>query len=730
MEKKSLFKIAVMLTGIIFSLQTYSQLIITTGSTPAQMVQNTLLGPGISVSNVTFVGSTSSPYQIGEFSNGNTTNLGMDQGIVMSSGDVTQIPGPVTNFASTSVGTAGIPEIDNIAGGTSYDGAKLEFDFIPLDNIIQFQYVFGSEEYPEYVNSGYNDAFVFLITGPNPSGGNYTDQNIALIPFTTTPVTINNVNSGSNSAYYIDNQALNGQTIVLDGFTTVLIAQADVTACQSYHIKIAIADIGDSAFDSDVFLKANSFSTDALDIVITYSNGTSALEGCSTATVTATVGNAPAAPLVVNYTISGTSTNGTDFATIPSSITIPAGNTSASFTISPILDGIAEGTETVIFALPNLCGGFSYDTVYIANNTILSVNAGLDQTICASAMPATLTATSAGGVAPVSFAWDNGAGNGASVQVSPATTTTYTVTATDACGQTSTDQVTVNVIVNPTSTFTATTPICQNDTCTVQYLGSASSGASFTWNFGGATVLSGSGIGPYSITWGTPGTYNLTLTVTENGCASTLSTQSVTVNAYGSPQCCILPTPNAGPDKSVCFLTTNLEGIASIPTGVWTCVPPTANIITNSDPTSLVIVPTDGVYTFTWTETANPGCIASDEVVITFNQQPVANAGTGGQTCSHSFNLNGLASVGIGTWTANPATGVTFGNSNNASTNVTVTTDGVYTFTWTENNNGCTNAASVQVTFTTMPVANAGPNAAVCLLSNTMQAVASVGVGT
>ena len=246
MEKKSLFKIAVMLTGIIFSLQTYSQLIITTGSTPAQMVQNTLLGPGISVSNVTFVGSTSSPYQIGEFSNGNTTNLGMDQGIVMSSGDVTQIPGPVTNFASTSVGTAGIPEIDNIAGGTSYDGAKLEFDFIPLDNIIQFQYVFGSEEYPEYVNSGYNDAFVFLITGPNPSGGNYTDQNIALIPFTTTPVTINNVNSGSNSAYYIDNQALNGQTIVLDGLTTVLIAQADVTACQSYHIKIAIADIGDS----------------------------------------------------------------------------------------------------------------------------------------------------------------------------------------------------------------------------------------------------------------------------------------------------------------------------------------------------------------------------------------------------------------------------------------------------------------------------------------------------
>jgi len=325
-----------MLTGIIFSLQTYSQLIITTGSTPAQMVQNTLLGPGISVSNVTFVGSTSSPYQIGEFSNGNTTNLGMDQGIVMSSGDVTQIPGPVTNFASTSVGTAGIPEIDNIAGGTSYDGAKLEFDFIPLDNIIQFQYVFGSEEYPEYVNSSYNDAFAFLITGPNPSGGNYTDQNIALIPFTTTPVTINNVNSGSNSAYYIDNQALNGQTIVLDGFTTVLIAQADVTACQSYHIKFAIADIDDSVFDSDVFLKANSFSTDALDIVITYSNGTSALEGCSTATVTATVGNAPAAPLVVNYTISGTSTNGTDFATIPSSITIPAGNTSASFTILSI----------------------------------------------------------------------------------------------------------------------------------------------------------------------------------------------------------------------------------------------------------------------------------------------------------------------------------------------------------------------------------------------------------
>jgi gliding motility-associated-like protein len=725
MKNKIIIKLTIILVSVFFTSQVFSQLVVNSASTPAQMVQNTLVGGGVTVSNVTFQGVMSGTSgQIAEFSNGNTTNLGLNQGIVMATGNVSGIPAPVSNQLSDILAGAGLTEIDNLTGGISYDGAKLEFDFTPLDNVIQFQYVFGSEEYLEFVGLGYNDAFAFFLTGAG-----YANQNIALVPSTVTPVTIDNVNNTTNSAYYVNNEALGGQTIVFDGFTTVLTAQATVTPCTPYHIKLCIADITDGGWDSGVFIKANSFSTDALDIVVTYSNGTTAGEGCSTATVTATVGNAPVAPLVVNYTISGTATNGVDFPAIPASITIPAGSTSASFVINPTLDGIAEGTETVIFAMPSGCGGMNYDTVYISNNSALSVNAGLDQTLCASAMPASLTATSTGGAAPIAFAWDNGGGVGATVSVSPAATTTYTVTATDACGQTATDQVIVNLSPTPTSTFNATTPICVGDPCTVTYNGNAGVGATYNWNFNGATVQSGSGQGPYTITWNTAATYSITLTVTENGCVSTQSSQNVVVYALGSTQCCVMPTPNAGIDKTVCSLSTNLQGVASIPVGVWTCVPATAIINNPSSPTSVVTVPTGGVYTFTWTEANSASCTASDAVVVTFNQPPVANAGIGGQTCSNSFNLTGVASVGIGTWTASPSTGVSFANANSAATNVTVTNDGTYSFTWTENNNSCISSATVQVTFTTMPNANAGPDVAVCQLTNIMQAVASIGTG-
>jgi hypothetical protein len=525
MKNKIIIKLTIILVSVFFTSQVFSQLVVNSASTPAQMVQNTLVGGGVTVSNVTFQGVMSGTSgQIAEFSNGNTTNLGLNQGIVMATGNVSGIPAPVSNQLSDILAGAGLTEIDNLTGGISYDGAKLEFDFTPLDNVIQFQYVFGSEEYLEFVGLGYNDAFAFFLTGAG-----YANQNIALVPSTVTPVTIDNVNNTTNSAYYVNNEALGGQTIVFDGFTTVLTAQATVTPCTPYHIKLCIADITDGGWDSGVFIKANSFSTDALDIVVTYSNGTTAGEGCSTATVTATVGNAPVAPLVVNYTISGTATNGVDFPAIPASITIPAGSTSASFVINPTLDGIAEGTETVIFAMPSGCGGMNYDTVYISNNSALSVNAGLDQTLCASAMPASLTATSTGGAAPIAFAWDNGGGVGATVSVSPAATTTYTVTATDACGQTATDQVIVNLSPTPTSTFNATTPICVGDPCTVTYNGNAGVGATYNWNFNGATVQSGSGQGPYTITWNTAATYSITLTVTENGCVSTQSSQNVVV---------------------------------------------------------------------------------------------------------------------------------------------------------------------------------------------------------
>ena len=716
---------------ICLSISAYSQIQINSSYTPQQLVQNFFVGGGVTVTNVSFQGLSGGTgcSQIAYFSNGNTTPLGMASGIVLATGCVQNVAQSGNAFMNDQVGGPGLPLINQITGGTSYDGAMLSFDFIPQDSPIMFRYVFGSEEYPEYVGSQYNDGFGFFVTGPNPSGGTYNNVNIALIPNTSTPVTINNVNGGSYSQYYINNNGSSNQP-VFDGFTTPLVAQLNVVPCQQYTIRIAIADVGDRAFDSGVFLERNSLVTDAIDLTITYSTGSApAVEGCSYATITASTAVPPTSPVTITWTISGTATNGVDCNTIPTQITIPAGQTSSSITVTPILDGLTEGLEYIVLTRVDACGNTKRDTIYFQDNSPLSVNAGQDQTLCQSALPATLTATPNGGAAPFEYQWSNNS-NSQTIQVSPTSTTQYNVTVTDACGQTATDNVVVNIIPNPTSNFTANTPICAGDIVNVVYTGNASASATYNWNFSGATIISGgTGQGPHQITWNTAGNYNISLTITEGGCNSQPSQQSITVYDQGSSYCCTMPNPNAGPDKNVCGFTTNLEAIPSM-NGMWTSVPPTANILQPNNPNSQVTVPSAGTYQFIWTESTSASCVNRDTVVITFIQQPQGDAGTSAVVCSHTYQMSASASIGIGTWSVTPSNGVNIAASNNPNTTVTVQNDGVYTFTWTVNNNGCINTSQVQIGFYQMPNANAGPDNAVCQLNYTLQAIPSVGIGS
>jgi hypothetical protein len=140
----------------------------------------------------------------------------------------------------------------------------LEFDFIPTGNRVSFRYVFGSEEYNEFVASQYNDAFGFFIT--DPSG---VKRNYALVPNTADPVTINSINGGNpfgsiamrNAHLYRNNDPNDpGATINIeaDGLTVVLTLTADVTPGEVHTMKLAIADAGDSSFDSWVFIEAGS----------------------------------------------------------------------------------------------------------------------------------------------------------------------------------------------------------------------------------------------------------------------------------------------------------------------------------------------------------------------------------------------------------------------------------------------------------------------------------------
>ncbi len=253
--KKSLISLLALL---FVSMGSQAQLVVVPDSNIVPLVNNFVLS-GVTVSNIQYTGGGMS---VGSFSNGQVTNLGMTDGIVMSTGTLFLSPfigSPASNFASTSMGEPGDPLLNTLVPGyITYDATIIEFDLIPVGNMLDFQYVFASEEYPEYVFSSFNDVFGFFISGPSPYGGNYTNENIAIIPGTSLPVAINNVNASLNSAYFVDNQAIPGMTIVYDGFTTPLMAGIHVIPGSSYHLKMAIADVGDAVFDSGIFLKAQS----------------------------------------------------------------------------------------------------------------------------------------------------------------------------------------------------------------------------------------------------------------------------------------------------------------------------------------------------------------------------------------------------------------------------------------------------------------------------------------
>ena len=270
MKTKNLLLLITLFMSMVSAGELHAQLIVTDASnlndwTADSLVRNILLDNGVTISNAKFNGSEGIIYcnSIGKFETGQTlTNIGMGSGLILASGGVTVAIGP-NDSEEASVATTCSEYYDSdlasIASGSTNNVAVLEFDFIPWDDMLTFKFVFGSEEYMEYVGSEYNDVFGFFVEGINPAGGYYDHQNMALIPGTTEVVSINNVNQNHNSEYYVNNTG--GATIQFDGFTTLIEVSINVVPMSNYHIKMAICDVGDDMVDSGVFLEAHSFTT-------------------------------------------------------------------------------------------------------------------------------------------------------------------------------------------------------------------------------------------------------------------------------------------------------------------------------------------------------------------------------------------------------------------------------------------------------------------------------------
>ncbi len=462
MRMEQVKRSAAFLAGMAMVLGAHAQLVVNNTITVADLVQNVLLGGGVSATNITFNGQPAGQayIQIGSF-DGTNCNVGMAQGILLSSGDINVAVGPNASGGNTlpagGVGVPGDPDLNQALGGgfTTNDAAVLEFDFVPAGDSLSFNYVFGSEEYLEWVNSSFNDVFGFFLSGPGISGPFLNNAiNIALVPNTTLPVAIDNVNTGVNPQYYVDNgdgstapNNVDPQYIQFDGFTTALRARALVQCGQTYHIKIAVADAGDAILDSGVFLEAGSFTSPGainIDITTESSDGTMT-EGCTDAVFTITRPIA-ANDIDITITLGGSALNGTDYLPpLPATVTMPAGQNSISFPVAPVEDNTPEGPETIVLSamFVNACGDttISADSVLIVDYVpidLLTEDLVLDCT----EDTVLIAVAASGGYGALSYQWETG-GTTASIWVGGLQTSVYDVVVTDECAKTATDQVAV-----------------------------------------------------------------------------------------------------------------------------------------------------------------------------------------------------------------------------------------------------------------------------------------------
>lgn len=222
--------------------------------TEADLVNALVASPGATISNISYTGLN---HTAGTFTGGGSVfGSGLTDGIVLSSGSIHNATGPNVDDGKTqSNSLGGDADLDAlIPGYQTYDATVLEFDLTPPADATHasFRFVFGSEEYNEWVNSSFNDVFAFFVNGTN----------ITTIPGTVEPVSINNINMGAHPALFVNNDLSDGggaYNTEMDGFTVVMQVEAPVNPGQANHIKLAVADAGDTILDSHIFVSSLTF---------------------------------------------------------------------------------------------------------------------------------------------------------------------------------------------------------------------------------------------------------------------------------------------------------------------------------------------------------------------------------------------------------------------------------------------------------------------------------------
>jgi hypothetical protein len=411
--------------------------IITTGLTATQLA-TMLVGSGVAVSNATFTGNAASS---GSFSFSDPTVVGFSQGVLLTSGSAADVAGPNTSDSiSTSYGTGsdlggpGDADLNALSGFTTYDAAVLEFDFVPTANQVVFQYAFSSEEYPEWVNSPFNDVFAFFVNQVNYA----TVRKFAGDPTSPfVPVAVNNINDGNPAdptftpvrpdlfrPNYFNPNGPSAIDLEQDGITRVLTFQAPVNPGVVNHMKLAIADASDGILDSAVFIQSGSLVSNenpVADLSLSPSQGS--------------------APLLVTAIVEGEDPNG-----LPLTYTINWGDGSPNST-GPLNEPTNDSEKTALVEHTYATGGDYIVTLTVSNGSLSGVSQE-DVNVTGTSQAPSVTS-----IAPFSGPTTGG--------------TTVIITGTGfIVGQTSVTfgpNPATNVSVNPAGTqITATTPAAVN----------------------------------------------------------------------------------------------------------------------------------------------------------------------------------------------------------------------------------------------------------------------------
>ena len=526
----------------------YAQITVSGGQTASALAQK-LAGQGVTITNATLHCASVA----NGFFNCVGGILGLDSGIVLTTGLAATsgtnygINGYSAALASNNNGLPGDAMLTTLAGQATIDACALEFDVTPNGDSIKFSYVFSSEEYMNAVCGPYNDAFAFFISGPGITG----NENMALVPGTSIPVTINSINNGipgstghlSNctsmgagspfTAYYIDNT--NGLMLTHKGLTSVLQAQHAVTPCTTYHLKLVIADAGDPLYDSGVFLKAGSLSTGTFNVnaLAALSYDTASLlcvKGCLPGRFRVRRSETSTEAKTVRLTTAGTAISGVDYSAIPDSVVIPANQLYTDLIING-LPTPANGPKSLQLFIhsPYFCTGTNsivdsativiYDTLHISMLTP-------DTTICGNEQ----VPINVAGDSFLFYNWTPAAGlSNAGISnpiVYTSATTTYQVTAVlpgTSCPS-KTAQITFNVKLTPQILLRPDTTVCYNTSVTFDAT-TTQPNSYYSYSWTGPANFTSTALDPEINETGptNTGSYTITVRIDTNNCTATAS---------------------------------------------------------------------------------------------------------------------------------------------------------------------------------------------------------------